>query len=66
MKNEIQEIVSGCGIDLFGIADLSPALVQLVDQGGVIFEKYPRAVSLGCRIANDVVDALEDHGNRVR
>ncbi len=64
MQNEIQELINGCDIDLFGIADLSAALEQLVDQGGPIFEKYPRAVSLGCRIANEVVDAIEDHGNR--
>ncbi len=64
MQNEIRDIIKGCGIDLCGIADLSPALEQLVDQGGPIFEKYPRAVSLGCRIANEVVDAIEDHGDR--
>ncbi|MFC1895710.1 4Fe-4S double cluster binding domain-containing protein [Thermodesulfobacteriota bacterium] len=64
MQKEIQEIVKGCGIDLFGIADLSPALAQLVGQGGAIFQKYPRAVSLGCRLAGEVVDAIEDHGNR--
>ena len=64
MQKEIQKIIKGCGIDLFGIADLSPALPKLVDQGGIIFEAYPRALSLGCRIANEVVDAIEDHGNR--
>ena len=64
MQNEIRNVVNGCGIDLCGMAELSPAIEQLVDQGGSIFEKYPRAVSLGCRIANDVVDAIEDHGNR--
>ena len=64
MRDELQKITKKCGIDLCGIADLSPALEQLVDQGGPIFDRYPRAVSLGCRIANEVVDAIEDHGNR--
>ena len=64
MHNEIQEIIKGCGIDLVGIADLSPARAQLVGQGGTIFETYPRAVSLGCRLANAVVDVIEDHRNR--
>lgn len=64
MQSEIQEIIKGCGIDLVGVADLSPALAQLVGQGGTIFETYPRAVSLGCRLANEVVDAIEDHGNQ--
>lgn len=64
MQNEIREISRACGTDLVGIADLSPARAQLVGQGGPLFEKYPRAVSLGVRLANDVVDAIEDHGNR--
>ena len=64
MQNEIRDIIKESGIDLCGMADLSPALEQLVGQGGPIFEKYPRAVSLGCRIAHEVVDAIEDHGNR--
>jgi epoxyqueuosine reductase len=64
MQSEIQEIIKGCGIDLVGVADLSPALAQLVGQGGTIFETYPRAVSLGCRLANEVVDAIDDHGNK--
>jgi epoxyqueuosine reductase QueG len=64
MQNEIQEITNGYGLDLFGIADLSPAHSQLVSQGGTIFEAYPRAVSLGCRLANEVVNAIEDHSNR--
>ena len=64
MQNEIQKIIKGCGIDLIGIADLSPVRAQLVGQGGAIFETYPRAVSLGCRLANEVVDVIADHGNR--
>ena len=64
MENKIQEIVRRFGIDLVGVADVSLARTQIVDQGGAIFESYPRAVSLGCRLANEVVDAIEDHGNR--
>ncbi len=50
-QNEIQDIIKGYGIDLCGIADLSPALEQLVDQGGPIFEKYPNIsrVPFACR-----------------
>lgn len=64
MENEIQGIVKRFEIDLVGVADLSPALSQMVGQGGAIFESYPRAVSLGYRLANEVVEAVEDHGNR--
>jgi len=64
MQIEMQEIARGWGIDLFGVADLSPAAAQLFRQGGAIFERFPRAVSLGCRLANEVVDAVADHANR--
>lgn len=64
MEKEIQEIVNRSGIDLMGMADLSPAVSQIADQGGKIFESYPRAVSLACFLINEVVDAIEDHGNR--
>jgi epoxyqueuosine reductase QueG len=64
METEIREITRGRGIDLVGIADLTPARTQLVDQGGTIFEAYPTAVSLGVRLSNDVVDAIAEHGNR--
>ena len=64
MQNEIKDIIKRFDIDLVGVADLSPALGQIVDQGGAIFKSYPRAVSLGCRLSSEVVDAIEDHGNR--
>jgi epoxyqueuosine reductase QueG len=64
VQDEIQEIIRKGEIDLIGIADLSPARAQLVGQGGSIFQKYPRAVCLGCRLVDEVVDAIEDHGNR--
>jgi epoxyqueuosine reductase QueG len=65
MLDEIQEMGKERGIDLLGIADLTPALPRLIDQGGSVFEKYPRAISLGFRLVNEVVEAIADHGNRI-
>ena len=64
MEEKIREISKRFGIDLVGVADLSPAREQLAAQGGTIFESYPRAVSLGCRLPNEIVEAIADHGNR--
>jgi epoxyqueuosine reductase QueG len=64
MTIEAEEIGRGLDIELVGAADLSPALPRLVDQGGSLFASYPMAVSLGCRLSNGVVDAIQDHGNR--
>lgn len=61
---KLHDIAKNLDIDLFGVADLSPATERLVLQGGKIFDKYPRAVSLGIRLANEVVDSIADHGNR--
>jgi len=64
MHQEIEYIAQGYGMDMVGIADLTPAMASLVDQGGAVFERYPRAVSLGFGLANDVVDAIAEHSNR--
>lgn len=64
MEGKIHKLAKGYGMDLVGVADLSPAATHLARQGGAIFEKYPRAISLGCRLANEVVESIADHGNR--
>jgi len=64
MIKKLHKIAKNLDIDLIGVADLSPATERLVHQGGKIFEKYPRAVSLGFRLANEVVESIGDHTNR--
>ncbi len=64
MQSEFQQVIDQCGVDLAGVADLSPAREALLAQGGDTFAKFPRAVSLGCRVAHEVVESIGDHGNR--
>ncbi len=64
VEEKIHKLAKDCGMDLVGVADLSPATPHLARQGGAIFEKYPRAISLGCRLANEVVESIADHSNR--
>ncbi len=64
LEEKVRELAGEQGIDMVGVADLTTAREHLVSQGGKLFETYPRAVSLGCRIADDVVDSIADHASR--
>jgi len=45
------------GADLVGVADLAPAREAVAVQGGSLVEPFPRAVSMGMRLNDDIVDA---------
>ena len=64
MEKRINKLAKGYELDLVGVADLSPASSHLVRQGGAIFKNYPRAISLGFRLSNEVVESIADHANR--
>jgi epoxyqueuosine reductase len=49
------------GADAFGVADLTPARVFIVDQGGEFLGRFPRAVSVGVRLPEGIVDELPRH-----
>lgn len=46
------------GADFFGVADLAPAKEAILEQGGPIPAEYPRAVSIGIRLMDTLVDQL--------
>ena len=46
------------GADLFGVADLAPAMEAILEQGGPIVAEYPRAISIGIRLLDPIVDLL--------
>lgn len=52
------------GADFFGVADLSRATGAITDQGGEICAKYPKAVSIGIRLPQSIVDELPNRDNR--
>ncbi len=64
MMEALHNLAETFDLDLFGVADLTPATEGLVRQGGNIFKDYPRAVSLGLRLANGVVESIADHTSR--
>ena len=65
MKDEITAYAKSLGADLFGVADLSPARDLILRQGGQHVAGYSRAVSLGIRLLDDVVDQLINHEDLV-
>ena len=44
------------GADLFGVAELAPALDFVAAQGGPLVGQFPRAVSIGMRLCDAIVD----------
>ena len=51
------------GANYFGVADLQPARESVEAQGGQFLAKYPRAVSVGIRIPEGIVDQLPNRQN---
>lgn len=60
----LPEIIRNLGADYYGIADLAVAEQFIHSQGGERVARFPRAVVMGIRLLDDLVDMLEDHSDR--
>ena len=58
IDREIQDLAEKLGSDFFGVADLSPAMEFILDQGGELISGYPRAISIGIILPHAIVDQL--------
>ena len=58
LDQQIRSQVLKMGADKVGVADLTPAKMFVSWQGGPLLDPYPRAVSLGIRLSDAVVDSL--------
>jgi len=58
---ELRRLARKLGVDFYGVADLSPAEEAIVAQGGEALAGYHRAVSIGIRMVDDIVDLLPEH-----
>jgi len=56
--NQLDVLAKTLGADFFGVADLSDAHDAILDQGGAGIAKYPRAISIGISLFDDIVDRL--------
>ena len=51
------------GTDFFGVADLSAVKDKVIEQGSSFVADYPKAISLGIRLPDSIVDALPNRDN---
>lgn len=61
LQEELREYAKSLGVDLFGIADLNAAHDFILRQGGEHIAHFPRAISLGMRLLDAIVDELYRH-----
>jgi len=55
-KRRLELLVYQNGGNLFGVADLEPAREFIVAQGGKLLTQFPRAISIGMRLSDAIVD----------
>ena len=60
----LEKLARGEGADFFGVADLSSAHEAILEQGGADVAAYPRAVSIGMRLSDPLVDQLPKRRDR--
>jgi len=65
MNAELENYSKALGMDLFGVADLTCATEYISNQGGKHVGGFPRAISLGIRLVDDVLDQLTNHQDLV-
>ncbi|HEY3274958.1 MAG TPA: 4Fe-4S double cluster binding domain-containing protein [Methanocella sp.] len=60
LDGRLRQIASNEGADFYGVADLVLAKDEVVRQGGPELAAYPRAISIGIRLFDEIVDRLPD------
>jgi len=61
LQEELRNLARKLDIDLFGVADLTAARDLIRSQGGEHIGRFPRAVSVGMRLLDTIVDELFRH-----
>ncbi len=64
LDKKIKELALREGADFYGVADLAPARDFIQDQGGAEVASYPRAISMGIRIMDSIVDQLPNRNEK--
>lgn len=60
LHERLPRLVRRLGGDLYGVADLSLAREAVLKQGGIDISEYPRAISIGIRLMDSIVDQLPE------
>ena len=61
LRTSLNGFARSMGIDFFGVADLTGARDFIMAQGGDHIARFPRAISIGFRLSDAVVDELYRH-----
>ncbi len=61
LKNLLENKTKDWGADFFGVADLAVAKETIVEQGGEFLSAFPRAVSVGIAMNDEIVNQLPRH-----
>ena len=64
LDSDLPDIVRALGADYYGVADLASAEDFIRSQGGERVARFPRAVVMGIRLLDELVDMLEDTSDR--
>jgi epoxyqueuosine reductase len=62
--NQIRERAFEKGADFYGVADLASARDFIQEQGGKEVASYPRAISIGIRLMDSIVDQLPQRNEK--
>ncbi len=65
LDNRINILAKSLGTDYYGVADLAAARDFIGMQGGAGVSRYPRAVVMGIRLLDSLVDLLPEHDDPV-
>ena len=64
IEDDLRAAAMSLGADLYGIADLRPYEVEMVEQGGEMVSGYPYAISVGIRLLDTIVDQIPNRSLR--
>lgn len=64
LYRELTRLAEAAGAHYTGVADLALARGAVVEQGGRLLEPYPRCVSLGIVLTDDIVEQLPNRAER--
>ncbi len=59
IKSDIAPFLQNGGIDYYGVADLGPAKDFIAEQGGTELSEFPKAITIGIVLLDDLVNRLE-------
>jgi epoxyqueuosine reductase len=60
LHERLPRLVRRLGGDLYGVADLSVAVDAIKVQGGIDANEYPRAIAIGIRLLDPLIDQLPE------